>query len=371
MKKTILHTIDTTGPGGAETVFIDLATRLSPKHYRPVVAIRGKGWVHDELKRRGVSPVVIDAKGSFNYTYLKNLVSLIKREKVDIIQSHLLGANVYCSMAGLLSRVPVVATFHGKVDIGDKERFKKLKFSVINRGASCVVAVADSLRESIIERMHLQSPKIKTIYNGIETSAFMRAKADVVRRKYGWSDDVVIVGLLGNIRPAKGYDVLLQVAHLSKKNDAKFRFVIAGDASKKSVTLNQLLELREALGLNEIVRFFGFVDDPSEYLASIDIFLSTSNSEGMPLSAIQAMAAGAPVVATDCGDYNVLLKGGRNGMLVQVGNAPALYEAIEKLYSDDSLREGLVVRAREWVVAEYDISTMLESYHKLYTSCLW
>ena len=92
--KTILHIIDTTGPGGAETVFIDLATRLPKDRYRPVIVIRGKGWVFDELCRRGITPVLLDAKGSFNWRYLLAQCKIIKRERVDLIQSHQLGSNV-------------------------------------------------------------------------------------------------------------------------------------------------------------------------------------------------------------------------------------------------------------------------------------
>ncbi len=150
--KTILHTIDTTGPGGAETVFIDLATRLPKEKYRSVVVIRGKGWVYDELCSRGISPILLDVKGSFNWRYLLGLRKIIKRERVDLIQSHLLGANVYCSLAGLLTGKPVIATFHGVVDIEENERLKGLKFAAINAGASSVIAVTDSLLEDIMSR---------------------------------------------------------------------------------------------------------------------------------------------------------------------------------------------------------------------------
>ena len=121
--KTILHTIDTTGPGGAETIFIDLATRLSGNKYRSVVVIRGKGWVYDELCRRGVKPILLNAKGSFNLRYLFGLWRIVQSEGVDLIQSHLLGTNVYCSLVGLLTGKPVITTFHGAVDISEKERF--------------------------------------------------------------------------------------------------------------------------------------------------------------------------------------------------------------------------------------------------------
>ena len=96
--KNILHIIDTTGPGGAETVFIDLASKLPKDKYNSIVLIRGKGWVYEELKRRNLEPILMDAKGSFNWRYLNRLMGLIKNERVDLIQSHLLGSNLYACM---------------------------------------------------------------------------------------------------------------------------------------------------------------------------------------------------------------------------------------------------------------------------------
>jgi glycosyltransferase involved in cell wall biosynthesis len=205
--KTILHVIDTTGPGGAETVFIDLATGLPEDKYRSVVVIRGKGWVYEELCRRGLEPVLLDAKGSFNWRYLYQLCRLIHRERVDLVQSHLLGSNVYCSLAGLLTHTPVVATFHGPVDIGAQERFKWFKSGAINVGVHSIIAVTDSLREDIVSRTQLNPDKIRVIYNGIDTARFQCPRSSALRQKYNWADNDIIIGSLGNIRPAKGYDI--------------------------------------------------------------------------------------------------------------------------------------------------------------------
>jgi hypothetical protein len=153
--KTILHAIDTTGPGGAETVFIDLATDLPKDKYRSVVVIHCMGWVYDELYRRGIGPILLDAKASFNWRYLLALRKIIKRERVDLIQSYLLGSNGYCSLLGLLTEKLVIAAFHGAVDIGENERFKRLRFTAINAGASRIVAVIDSLCEDILHRTPL------------------------------------------------------------------------------------------------------------------------------------------------------------------------------------------------------------------------
>ena len=89
----ILHTIDTTGPGGAETVFINLIKGLDKTKFESVVAIRGPGWVYDELIRGGVKPIFLQTKGSFNYKYLLSMISIIRKNKIDVIQSHLFGSN--------------------------------------------------------------------------------------------------------------------------------------------------------------------------------------------------------------------------------------------------------------------------------------
>ena len=366
--KTILHCIDTTGPGGAETVFIELASRLSTQKYRSLVVIRGKGWVWEELRRRGMEPVLLDAKGSFNWRYLARLRRLIRSEGVNLVQSHLLGSNVYSSLAGLLTGTPVVATFHGSVDIGDKERLMGAKFALINAGADVVIAVSKQLREDIIGRTPLRANRTRVIYNGIDTSAFRRPRSRTLREKFGWPGNAIVIGSLGNIRPAKGYDILLRAAARLQKSPRPYRFVIAGQG--KGDLYEKLLSLRDELGLKESVRFLGFIDDAGDFLANIDLFLSSSVSEGLPLSAIQAMAANLPLIATRCGGYEELIQDHENGWLVEVGNPDAIADAIDSLTRDTRLQAALGKQARRHVVETYDIRVMLTAYENIYDRLL-
>lgn len=363
--KTILHIIDTTGPGGAETVFIDLATRLPREKYRSVVVIRGKGWVYEELCRRGIEPILLNAKGSFHWRYLSGLCRLIRRERVDLIQSHLLGASVYCSLAGLLTRTPVVATFHGSVDIGERERLKALKFAAINAGADCIVAVSGGLRDDIMDRTSLRADKTEIIYNGIPSAEFQRPRSNTLRQKYGWSDDEFLIGSLGNIRPAKGYNILLQAAALLEGGGASCRFVIAGQPDRGGL-YDELLRLRKALGLEDRVQFMGFLDDAADFLSNLDLFLSSSISEGLPLSAIQAMAAGLPLLATRCGGYEELVTDRENGWLVEVGSPEALAEAVKSLAAAPEIRTELAEMAKRHAVETFDSSVMFRAYEGVY-----
>jgi len=362
--KTILHTIDTTGPGGAETVFIDLVTRLPKEKYRSVVVIRGKGWVYEELGRRGVIPVLLDSKGSFNLRYLWRLRKIIRSEGVDLIQSHLLGTSVYCSLVGLMTGRPVISTFHGSVDVGENERLKGLKFAAINAGASRIVAVTDSLLDDIVSRTSLRDNKTCIIYNGIDTSAFIRTRSTTLRLKYGWSEHEIINRSLGKNPPAKGYDILLKAAALLESSSHSYRFVIAGQGKGK--LYEDLLALRKELGLEEKVQFPGFIEDAADFLANIDIFLSSSISEGLPLSAIQAMVAALPIVATRCGGYEGLITDRVNGVLVDVGVPQAIADGIELVAADPALQKTLSSNAKKHAVSTFDIQVMLDAYQQVY-----
>lgn len=363
--KTILHTIDTTGPGGAETVFIDLATRLPKDKYRSVVVIRGKGWVYNELHRRGVTPIFLDAKGSFNWPYLSGLCTLIKKERVDLVHSHLLGSNVYCSLAGFITGTPVISTFHGVVDISENERLKWVKFKAINLGSQRVIAVSEGLRGEILCRTPIKEKNIEIVYNGIHSSSFQCGHSNSLREKYNWSDHDFIIGSLGNIRSAKAYNILLDAAALLTKRGQSYRFVIAGQPDKKGL-YEALLEQRKILGLEEHVKFLGFLDDPAEFLANLDLFLSSSISEGLPLSAIQAMAAQLPLLATRCGGYEELVTDRVNGWLVDVGSPDVIADAIGLLASKQKMRAELAKKAKKNAISRFDISVMLGAYERIY-----
>ncbi len=362
--KTILHIIDTTGPGGAETVFIELLTHMPASRYRPVVVIRGKGWVYEELCRRGFEPLILDAKGSFNWRYLLKLVRLIRQRRVDLIQSHLLGSNVYSALAGLLTGVPVVATFHGMVDVGQSERFSALKFAAINAGSRAIVAVSEDLKNNIVQRTRLRADKTGVIYNGIDTAAFGRDADQAYRQRFGWPEDTILVGCLGNIRPAKAYDILLEAAASVIASDNRYRFLIAGQGSGS--LYRSLLAQRSRLALDGHVEFLGFNDDPAAFLANLDVFVLSSRSEGFSIATIQAMATGLPVVATRSGGPQEILTGPLAGLLVEAENPAALAAGIMAFSERPEWARDMARAGRDHARTHFDIKAMIAAYEALY-----
>ncbi|KZZ09846.1 hypothetical protein A3750_08470 [Oleiphilus sp. HI0079] len=359
--KTVLHVIDTTGPGGAETVFINLADGLRDKGFKSIALIRGKGWVFEELQRRNIETVILDCKGSFNVRFLKKLCTLIKKERVDIIQSHLLGSNIYCAMAGVLTRKPVFATFHGAVDVSKTERFLKLKAWILNTGVTKFIAVSEGLLEEIRQSGLLNVDKSVVIYNGIDTSKYFKRDSEAIRSSLGLDENVILVGSLGNVRPAKAYDVLIESAALVVKDNPNYHFVIAGDTGKEPL-MSELKQLMNQLKVSNNVHFIGFQDNSAEFLGQMDMFLLTSSSEGFSIATIEALATGLPVVATKCGGPEEILADEDDSLLTN--NAP---QTIANKLLDLRTKHNTTNNDS---FNKYDHKTVLQSYVQHYSKHL-
>jgi glycosyltransferase involved in cell wall biosynthesis len=358
----VLHVIDTTGPGGAETLFIELCKRFNDSSWSSIALLRGPGWVKEQLDKNGIVNFTADCKGSFNVKFLRYLMRLIRTEKVDVIQSHLLGSNVYCSLAGLLTGVPVVATFHGSVDIGKNERMLGAKFALINR-ADTIVSVSEMLRDDLLARTPARREKIALIKNGIDCDRFAGAKHSRLKQQYDLPADAFVVGALGNLRPAKDYpNALRALARAVAAND-RIHLLVAGDT--KHALHAELLQLANELGIIRHVRFIGFYEPAEEFLAGLDLYLLASKSEGHPFSVIQAMASGLPILATRCG-VETMLVDGETALLVPPGEPEPLAAKIIELAARPALREALGETARRHALATYDFATTAKSYEDLY-----
>ena len=215
MTYNILHLIDTTGPGGAEDVFITLAAKLRNEQVGSIAVIRGEGYVANSLRKLGIEPVIIDSKGSFNVGFIRELCALIKKHNIRLIQSHLLGSNVYASIVGLLTRTPVIATYHGMVDVSPNERFKRLKLWFMRNGIKRFVAVSNSLQQKIQDYNLLVPERTSVVYNGIDTQLYKTQRSTRLKQQLNIPASTFLLGALGNVRSSKRYDLLVDAVPVS------------------------------------------------------------------------------------------------------------------------------------------------------------
>ncbi|UPU37768.1 glycosyltransferase [Geomonas paludis] len=362
----VLHTIDTTGPGGAESVFLDLIRSLDKNTFQAFVVIRGKGWVSQQLEHEGITPIFLNSKGRFNFNYLWQLVLLIKKHKIDVIQSHLLGSNLYCCLAGLFTRVPVISTFHGFVDIKRNDKFARLKSLIINLGSSKVVFVSQCLKDYFVTNYGLNNSKATVIYNSVDTSIYRKNPDVSVRLDLHLPTNSMLVGALGNIRPAKGYDSLLKAARIVVDNYPNTYFAVAGEG--KGEIFEKLVDLKQELGLNNNFFFIGHHSNPAKFLNNLDIFVLSSLSEGFSISTIEAMASSLPIVATKCGGPEEIISDDIDGVLAGAGNPRDIADAIMMLLASAELRGQIAKNASLTANAKFSNQAMIGNYSTLYTS---
>lgn len=360
MAKTVLHIIDTTGPGGAETVFTQLAAESERQGYRVLALIRGNGWVSSELQRLGIMPIVEDCKGGLNFRFLRFLIELIRKEKVDVIQSHLLGSNVYASLAGFFTARPVVSTFHGFVDINNKERFAWAKFFSIRLGSKKIIAVTEQIKSMLRVTSGFGENSLQVISNGIDVKLF-NAKDNYQLV----SPDKIKIACLGNVRPAKNYPLAIKAIYELVGQGYEVELHIAGDDKNKLAETCK--GLAAELKVSDKIHWLGFCQQPSEYLKGSDIFLLCSSSEGHPLALTQAMSAGLPIVATRCGIENILQEG-KTALLAENESVQSLVDQLKRFISDSALREACGLQAAKEARLHWSKESMFEQYFSLYAS---
>jgi len=361
----VLHIIDTGGPGGAETVFLQTATRLDPARFHSTAIVGGMGWLAKQFPEGAESPHIVSAKGSFNVRYLSKLLQLARQHRSDVIAAHLYGSSVYACLVGTLLSIPVVSVLHGHSDVPDAERFSSLKAAIIRRGSRRVVFVSQSLRDHLQSRFRLAAAQCAVIPNGVDTQVFRPNRDRSLRVELGLDEGTALLGAIGNIRKPKAYDVLLRAARALVDRAQRFHLVIAGDCANDLG--RQLQRLRIDLGVERHVTFLGLRPDVSRILNNLDIFVLSSQTEGFSIACVEAMACGVPVIATRSGGPEQILEG-EAGLLVPTGDPESLALAVERIISSQDLAGALTARGVKRAHEHYSLTNMLSQYEALLES---
>ncbi|MEW5948590.1 MAG: glycosyltransferase family 4 protein [Thermodesulfobacteriota bacterium] len=360
--------IETKGPGGAETVFLQLVQGMAARGYGCVAAVTGPGWVKEQLENKGIVPVLLPTDGSFDLRFLSSIITCIKGHKIDLVHSHLLGANVYACLAGMLTGRKVISTFHGSKDMGDRRSvIHTLKGKIVGRGSSRVVAVSDTLKRELCAGNWLRPKKVEVIYNGIDIKKFRTDNAKDYRTSIGFAKDELLIGMIGNIRQTKGHDYFIKSAAIVKERFPGVKYLIVGHASDEDH--ERLVRLAGELGLENTVHFLGFRQDAHKILSCLDVFVLASTSEGFSIATVEALAAGIPVVCTRSGGPEEIITHEKDGLLVPIRDAGALTEAVCRLLADKELASRLVGEGLK-TAERFSLDRMLDNYEALYAKCL-
>lgn len=365
MKRTILHTSETGGPGGAETVLLSLAAGCDPAQYRSLALVpkdaTGGDWLAQALRERGIEPILADAE----LWPPRQIARLVREHQVDLIHAHLPDQNFYACVAGALTGCPVVATYHGAIAATSWRM--RMKLWTVRRRARAVVAVSQYLRREL-EQQGFPAHKLFHIYNGVETALFRPAAKGRLRAELGWNGSTTLIGTVANLRDSKDYEGFVRAARLVADRFPQARFVAAGhiDAAIGARVRKTLAEL----AMEDRFLLLGFRPDVPAVLADLDVFVLPSSSEGLSIATIEAMAAGVPVVATRSGGPQEIVEDGRTGLLVEASNPQALAAGVGEMLSDRARAAALASAGRSAVEERFSLRAMIEQYRAVYRRVL-
>ena len=369
-KRKILHLIETTGPGGAETVLLNIVRRLNRDDFGSLVVIKGTGWLHDQLTSCGIDVRIIDSSKANDWRFIRNICQLVRIEGIDLIHSHLDGMNFYACLIGLISRRPVVTTFHGMVGDWHGTGVKtRLKFTVIRKFATRVVAVSNYLKRELEQKWRFSTDNIMMIHNGVDFDIFdKQPQSSSLRTELGFESSTPLIGMVGNIRSPKGYQYFVEAARLVSDRIPQCRFLIVGHGSGN--LLKELTSQIETLGLTGKVILTGFRDDVGQILSQLDIFMLSSLTEGLSIATIEAMGLGKPVVVTDSGGPGEIVRDGETGYLVPPADPRALADRAVELLRNRGLADRIGQAARADVRQRFSLEQNIRSYEQLYRECV-
>ncbi|MEO5951112.1 MAG: glycosyltransferase family 4 protein, partial [Chloroflexia bacterium] len=336
-----------------EPHFIALRPWLYPKI---VPDIRALGWQVIEL----------DQHHAYDVDILRSLVRYIRQNKIDIIHTHLLASDVMGRVAGFVTRRPVVSTIHNaRVDLDKEPRHQQLMERWTARlWCRRLIVVSSMLREEVAEWFGMPTSRVVGIPNGIDTARFRPAadfdRGEVKQELLG--GDYRMVLNVARLMPQKGQKYLVEAAARVVGTRPDVRFVIVGTGPLQ----DEVMALAGELGIADKIVITGIRSDVPRILAAGDMFVLSSLWEGMPLSLLEAMAAGCPAVATNVGGVAEVLKQGEVGTLVPPEDVEALAEAIGAYLDEPERARRMAEKAQAFAEENYGMDAMIRRWEKVY-----
>lgn len=360
----IIDTIESP-TAGTEKQLLMLIKHLDRKRFRPFLCVlRSSEWLErefcdGELINIGVSSFA----NPVSYINIFRFVAFLRREKVDIVQTHFIEGNKVGVMAGKLAGVrAIIATrrnqgyWHNRLEV--------LMLNILNKWVTCFLANSENTKQWVAKVEGIEPQRIQVIHNGLEIDQFYKgtkAERAFFRKQLGFPDEAIIVGIVANLRPVKAIDQFIKAAKMVSERSSQARFIIIGDGSERA----SLESLCNDLELTSYVRFLGKRFDIPQVLSCIDIGVLSSKSESFSNAIVEYMAAGLAVVSTDVGGVREAVEDGVNGFVVAPGNFDLLAERLGSILVNNTFCE-MGYKGREKALSGFSHMKIFNRYQEFY-----
>ena len=358
----VLFVLPTLGTGGSERVVLNLCLHLGPNYVSIVAAFRD-GALRKEMTDAGIQVHILNRRSGIDLMLIVKLARLIKSHQVKIVNSHHFVSLFYAFWAARLTRIPIIHTEHSRWEMEDLTPFWDRWFRFFLKRTEAVSAVSEASYTYIQNVYGVEEQRVTLILNGIDDNLFKKAKEETVRRaSLGLKAQDIIIGTVGNLRKEKNQELLIRALAIIKDRGGSFKALFIGDGPCRS----DLEILAAELKVDDKVIFLGTRRDVPHLYGLFDIYCLTSRFEGLPLTLLEAMAAGVPVIGTDVLGIKEVITDNENGLLVPDNDPEQLSKAILILAGSVTLRNTLAEHGRRLVCDRYNLNKFVRNYERLF-----
>jgi glycosyltransferase involved in cell wall biosynthesis len=360
--------------GGAEAMALEICRGLDPDRFQSYLCLSrwDPGLEHEEplegpllaVREQGIPILGLGRRSTASVGAWQTLVRFLRRERIDVVHSHMFGSNAWGSVTARLARTPVMVAHEHMWSFEGATLRRTIDREVIGRLADAFIAVSEDARQRMIHLVGLPKEKVVVIRNGINDVPPVDRTA--ARLQLGIPSDRLVVASVGLLRPEKAFEVLLRATAITKRTVPEILTVIVGDGPERP----RLEALSRELGVDRQVRLLGYRDDIPTVLGASDVCVCCSDYEGGPLSVMEYMDAGKPVVSTNAGGLPELVESDITGLLVNTRDPEGLASAMERLLTNPDLRDRLGKAGRERAATQLSFGRTLSEVEELYMRLL-
>jgi len=360
----ILHVTFNMGIGGTEQVIRQLVLHLPDTSFESrILCIDGHiGETGTQLQKLGIEVFSLKRKPGFDWKLIFDLRSMIRQQGISIVHCHQYTPWVYGLLASVATGARVVFTEHGRFH-PDHYRYKAIVanplFALMTHR---IIAISAATRAALARYEFIPKSAIGVIYNGIGGFKHSASARECLRKHLGIPSDAFVMGTVARLDPVKNQSMMLEAFSLILARHPDSWLLMVGDGPDRNLLVSKAREL----GVGSRVCFTGFIEDPSGYLAAMDVFLLSSHTEGTSMTLLEAMSLGIPGVVTNTGGNPEIIEDGHTGILCEPGSAPGMASAIEKIYRSSALAQSLSVNSRRRYQDRFSVDQMIQSYCSVY-----
>lgn len=370
----VIHIIGGGEYGGAEDHIIHLLKQLKPRQIEPQVICFYDALFAKRLREAGIPVTVLDYP-RFDPRLTGAISKVLKDEQPDIVHTHGVKANFFGRKAAGKVGVPlVVTTVHSllRFDYENPFSYRMAKFleDISRKKTDYYIAVSRRIASDLREG-NVPAGKVQLISHGIDTDRFSpEPTAFSDELTMAWKDgdrDKILVGAVGRLQDVKGFSYFIDAcARLDRAYPDTFTFVLIGDGPHKA-DLEQQVKKRK---LGHVFRFAGFREDVDQCLKALDVYVSSSLSEGLGLAVMEALASGTPVITTGVGGVLDFAEDGRNALVIKEGDADEIVNAVVRIKDEPELGEAVALQGVEDIQNRFSLDKMGEETSGYYRSWL-